>query len=160
MGSKAGVLLFGSDRAVYSRPAKDAIMRTLSTLLFLALLSLVVACGDATEPEATALPIPTEDASNQEDTSDPDVTDSDATAGDTSGGDTATFEDDCGDGMICILGECKERSSATSCIVFPSATARVRNPLGSRILSAAAGDNFPRILHAATNSYSPGGECL
>ncbi|MBD91222.1 MAG: hypothetical protein CL940_12890 [Deltaproteobacteria bacterium] len=93
-------------------------MRTLTTLLFLALLSLVVACADTGEAEVTALPIPAEDATTQEDTSDPDVTDSDATAGDTSGGDTATFEDDCGDGMICILGECKERSSATSCIVF------------------------------------------
>ena len=116
MGSGAGVLLSGSDRAASSRPAKDAIMRTLSSLLFLVLLSLVVACGDATEPEATALPIPTEDASSQADTSDPDVTDSDATAGDTSAGDTATFEDDCGDGMICILGECKERSSARRCL--------------------------------------------
>jgi hypothetical protein len=92
-------------------------MRTFATLTCLAVFSLLVGCADAGDPGSSTLPIPSADVSPGDTSLAEDVSE-DAGAGDTVASDAAAYEDDCGDGMICILGECKERSEATSCISF------------------------------------------
>jgi hypothetical protein len=93
-------------------------MRTFATLTCLVFFSILVGCSASTEPETTALTIPASDTGSGDDTAANDAGESDGAAGDASASDAATYEDDCGDGMICIMGECQERSSATSCISF------------------------------------------
>ena len=97
---------------------EDEIMRQITSLFALLALSFCAACASGEDTAPTTLAIPTTDAGTTDDTSEPDTTVTDVTDGDASTEDVATYEDDCGDGMICILGECKERSAATSCIAF------------------------------------------
>jgi hypothetical protein len=102
---------------------KDWIMRTLTALCIVSFFWLG-ACGDSAEinppesdAEANPLPdVPAVDGA-EGDTVDPDAPAPDGGDG-VQVGDVITYEDDCGDGLICILGECLERSKSTSCLAF------------------------------------------